>query len=205
MKKLAALTGAGISKPSGIPTFEELGDLREKLSRDYFESDPGSFYQILRHMVGLIDKAEPNPAHLALAQYDVPVVTMNIDGLHTKAGSRDVVEIHGSLDTLHCKGCNSTHPFNLVYKAIHCPKCGGLLETNVVLYGDMIPLYGDAIQRVCSADHLFVIGTSFYTSTSYDLMQRARYNGAEITIINEKAELEVPRLLKEIMGMKDER
>lgn len=198
MKSVAALTGAGISKPSGIPTFEELGDLREKLSRDYFNAQPQNFYEVLKEMMHLIEKAEPNPAHRALAQYDIPVVTMNIDGLHTRAGSRDAIEIHGSLDTVCCRRCRSEHPFSLTDSTIHCPACGSLLDTNVVLYGDMIPLYGEAIQRVCSADHLLVIGTSFYTSTSYDLMQRARYAGAEITIINEKAEVEVPRLLEEL-------
>lgn len=83
MYDLVAITGAGISKASGIPTFEDMGDLRNKLTRSYFNSHPEEFYQGLLAMKETIDRAEPNPAHLALVEYNIPVITMNIDGLHT--------------------------------------------------------------------------------------------------------------------------
>ncbi|CCJ33470.1 MULTISPECIES: Sir2 family NAD-dependent protein deacetylase [Caloramator] len=74
---LVALTGAGISKASGIPTFNEMGNLREKLSRSFFQNNPEEFYKILIEMKEKIERAEPNPAHIALAKYNVPIVTWN--------------------------------------------------------------------------------------------------------------------------------
>ena len=88
MKIIVAFTGAGISKASGIPTFQDMDGIREKLSIDYFMSNTRDFYDVLLGMKKNIDKASPNPAHIAIAEYDLPVVTMNIDGLHKKAGSK---------------------------------------------------------------------------------------------------------------------
>lgn len=198
--KLVALTGAGISKPSGIPTFEEMGDLRQKLSRDYFESNPENFYNILLKMKEKIDSAIPNPAHIALAKYDIPIITMNIDGLHKKALSKNVIEIHGNLEYVQCKKCKKTFDFNIVKKRIYCDECESLLQPNVVLYGDMIPLYLNAVELIATADELLVIGTSFYTSTSSDLVYIARNAGTKVTIMNEKAEEKVPEYLKNIFG-----
>ena len=96
MLDLIAITGAGISKASGIPTFDEMGDLREKLSRDYFRAHPKDFYEIILDMKRNIDRAQPNAAHRALAEYRVPVITMNIDGLHTRAGSEGVLRSMGT-------------------------------------------------------------------------------------------------------------
>jgi len=86
---LVALSGAGISKASGIPTFNEMGDIREKLSRAYFENNPDEFYKILIKIKEKIDRAEPNPAHIALAKYNVLIVTIYIDGLNKRAESKN--------------------------------------------------------------------------------------------------------------------
>lgn len=200
---LVALTGAGISKASGIPTFTEMGDLREKLSRTYFKNNPKDFYEILLRMKNLIDDAKPNPAHRALSKYDVPIVTMNIDGLHKKAGSKNVIEIHGNLEYVKCPCCNKLYDFNVVKDSIYCKSCNVLLEPNVVLYGDNIPLYFNAVNLIGSADELLVIGTSFYTSTALELSDRARYSGIKVTIINENAEVNVPKYLDNIFAGRD--
>lgn len=202
MHRLVAFTGAGISKASGIPTFEELGDLRIKLSREYFNRNPLDFYKILMDMRRLSEKAIPNPAHLILAKYNIPIVTMNIDGLHRKAGSKGVLEVHGNLDYVFCKKCKSRFSFTIVEESIHCCKCNELLRPNVVLYGDNIPLYFNAIDVMGDTDELLVIGTSFYTSTAYDLVDRVKRAGIKITTINNNAEKEVPKLLKKVFTKK---
>lgn len=200
MKKIVAFTGAGISKPSGVPTFEELGDIRDKLSRDYFIEYPDEFYKILSSMKDIIDKVSPNPAHLALTKYKVPIITMNIDGLHKKAGSEDLIEIHGNLENVFCPKCKKVFDFNVVRKSIKCENCNIVLETNVVLYGDSIPRYEEAIKLVSNADELLVVGTSFYTSTSSNMVHIAKLTGAKVTIINNKAEEKVPLYLNEIFN-----
>ena len=200
MYRIVAFTGAGISKASGIPTFEELGDLREKLSRSYFADNPEDFYGVLTAMKERSVKAMPNPAHLALAQYNIPVVTMNIDGLHARAGSKDVLELHGNLSYVFCPRCRRRFDFSIVKDSIRCSNCGAMLQPNVVLYGDSIPLYFDALDILGRAEEILVIGTSFYTSTAVELISRAQMAGIETTIINKDAENEVPRILKERLG-----
>jgi NAD-dependent deacetylase len=195
--RMAAFTGAGISKASGIPTFEEMGNMREKLSRDYFYAHPQEFFDILKEFKRKSDQAQPNPAHKALAKYQVPVVTMNIDGLHRRAGSYDAIEVHGNLEYVFCEKCKDKYDYNVLDQSIRCPKCQSLLEPNVVLYGDMIFSYSKAIDCIASAQLLLVVGTSFFTSTTH-MVELARNQGIQIKVINADAENEVPKFLKEI-------
>lgn len=198
MERVVAFTGAGISKSSGIPTFEEMGDLRTKLSRRYFNNNPQEFYNVLLTMKEMIDKAEPNPAHAALAKYNIPIITMNIDGLHKKSGSSNVLEVHGNLDYVYCEKCGIKYPYEILNKSLNCSDCNRLLQPNVVLYGDMIPDYHNGLETIGESDHLLVIGTSFYTSTAGDYVNRARRAGIKVTIINEDSETEIPKLLSRI-------
>lgn len=195
MKNLVAFTGAGISKASGIPTFVELGDLRTKLSREYFNAEPEEFYRLVGEMKRLCDDAQPNAAHIALAQYNIPVITMNIDGLHQRAGSKTLIEIHGNLNYVICNSCGKHYEFARALESIYCKGCKGLLEPNVVLYGDNIPRYFDAIDLIGSADELLVVGTSFYTSTASDMAGMAKRAGIKVHIINNDAETQVPEYL----------
>ena len=94
--KILAFTGAGISKQSNIPTFMERPDVREKLFRTFAEHHHEAYNEVIRELKANMNGAEPNDAHFALAEYKVPVITMNIDGLHKKAGS-DALELHGGL------------------------------------------------------------------------------------------------------------
>jgi NAD-dependent deacetylase len=201
--RIAALTGAGVSKASGVPTFVEMGDLRDKLSREYFNAHPHEFYRILNEMRSVTDTAQPNPAHLALAQHHIPIVTMNIDGLHQRAGSleNEVIEIHGNLRKVLCPECDEWFPFSITETSIWCPQCGNVrLQPDVVLYGDSIPKLYDAMEMVARADLLLVVGTSFYTSTATYVSHAAQRAGATVSIFNENAEEEVPRFLKNHCG-----
>lgn len=200
MLAMVAITGAGISKASGIPTFEEMGDLREKLSRDYYRSNPVDFYKIILDMKRAVDKAWPNPAHIALAEYDIPVITMNIDGLHTKAGSKRVLEVHGNLEYVECRMCKTKHSYDDVEKSIYCEKCGSIYEPNVVLYGDNIRHFYKAIEWSSTCRQVLVVGTSFYTSTVNVFVDSARMAGVKVHVINKDAENEVPRFLRKSLA-----
>lgn len=168
---ILALTGAGISKASGIPTFDEMGDLREKLDRNYAINSPEDFNETINFMKKICDKAKPNDAHLALAEYDIPIMTMNIDSLHYKAKSKQklILPLHGRLE-----------------------------DDNVVLYGDSAPNYSiamDWINKMHKNDILLIIGTSFYTNISNLIKINATIAGADIIIINEDAEHKVREFL----------
>ena len=171
---ILALTGAGISKASGIPTFEEQGNLRDLLSRDYANNYPKKFKKLMNDLDKKYIAANPNDAHYALAEYKIPIITMNIDSLHSRAGSEHVLEVHGSLR-----------------------------NRNVVLYGDNAPLYKHAYSwadRLNSNDVLLIIGTSLYTRFSQEIVQIAENHNAEIITINQDAEHKVRTTLEENRG-----
>ena len=90
---IIAFTGAGISQESGIPTFENQKGLRNKLTREYANSFPDEYNEVIQQLKANVNEAKPNDAHIALAEYKIPIITMNIDGLHKDAGS-DALELH---------------------------------------------------------------------------------------------------------------
>ncbi|MBF7096976.1 hypothetical protein IWB18_07470 [Alkalibacter sp. M17DMB] len=149
----------------------------------------------------MIDKANPNPAHKALSDLNIPVITMNIDGLHQRSGSRDedVIEIHGNIQRVSCPKCKDSFHFSVTMKSILCPKCKKtVLEPQVVLYGDPIPRLGEALELIKHMDTLIIVGTSFYTSTAHYIKDAAESIGISVHTINEKAETVLPALLKEL-------
>ena len=176
---LVFLGGAGVSVASGIPDFRSPQGLYSKkradgrsyedlLSHEYFFEDPKGFYEFYwESMVN--PSAKPNRAHLALAEYEkrghrIAVVTQNIDGLHQAAGSKEVYEIHGSTERYHCLKCHTFYERKDL-KGVGvpvCPKCGGLIKPDVVLYGEGLPddaVYG-ALDRIQHANVMIVGGTS---------------------------------------------
>ncbi len=179
-------TGAGISVESGIPTFQEQPGIRDRLYRSFANEHPEEYRETVRKMVECCEKAQPNAAHLAIAELGCPVITMNVDRLHTKAGSQDVIEVHGVLPT---REQLEKPDFPFTYKGI-------------VLYEDPAPRYREATDLVeCMAfeDSVFVIvGTSFYTGISEALRFAARIAGAEIILINDNAATKVPALCQEL-------
>lgn len=168
---IIAFTGAGISKASGIPTFDEQGDLRNKLDRYFANHHRKEFNKVMQQLIDTCSAAEPNDAHKALAEYNIPVITMNIDSLHTRAGSQNVVEVHGNAE-----------------------------KKNVVLYGDPAPKYVEAldiVDRMGINDILLIVGTSFYTSISSQIKNTADSNWTKVVIINDDAEHQVRKFLEE--------
>lgn len=196
--RLVAFTGAGISKQSGIPTFEELNN-RDLLHRKVCVNEPQLFYSNLLTMYHNCQNAKPNEAHNALANAHIPLITMNVDGLHKKAGSTNVIEIHGNMERVHCTHCHNSYPFSEIENRIRCATCGHVYEHDVVLYGDAMPLLEQAMQLVEQTEELLVVGTSFYTSTAGFLVDHAKWFNATVTVLNEDAAHTVPAYLHNVL------
>ena len=177
-RSIVFLGGAGVSTGSGIPDFRspqglynvrsEYGvEYEEILSHDFFVHDPATFYDFYwKHMVAL--EAKPNLAHKALAEYEdaghqITIITQNIDGLHTLAGSKHVLEAHGSVHRYHCMKCGKAYRLDQLKPAgvPHC-SCGGLIKPDVVLYGEPLDeaLLEEAVAKVRFANVLIIGGTS---------------------------------------------
>jgi NAD-dependent deacetylase len=172
------LTGAGISTESGIPDFRSPGtglwnyiDPMEDLSAETLRARPAHFWRCFRALRGSGLKAEPNRGHLALARLEKSghvrlVITQNIDGLHHKAGSRRVLEIHGHLRTARCQSCGQRQPLiealeQLSSREIPECGCGGHLRPDVVLFGDpMPPAFEEAWRKAAGSRLLLVVGSS---------------------------------------------
>lgn len=184
--KLVFFTGAGISVASGIPTFTEQPDLRSKLERDYALKHPEEYRAVIAKMKETCDAAEPNAAHYAIAEMNCPVITMNIDGLHRKAKTTDLIELHGRLpndDELNADNLN---------RLMNIP----------VLYGDPAPEYQHAYSLIrklkYSNSFLVIVGTSFYTHVSEEIKRLAEKRKARVIIINDDAEHAVPEICNQL-------
>lgn len=184
--KVVFFTGAGISVDSGIPTFEEQEGIRDKLTRDFCLDNYNDYIENIKSMKRTMDKAQPNAAHYAIAEMDCPVITMNIDGLHEKAGTKNVIAIHGRMPT---------------WKEIENENLRDKYGTPV-LYGDNAPLYDEAYNIMLDLDlkqsYVVIVGTSFYTGISEELFQIAEKYATRVWIINGNASVEVPKVCAEI-------
>ncbi|MEO6260419.1 MAG: NAD-dependent deacylase [Thermoanaerobaculia bacterium] len=169
-QRVVVLTGAGVSAESGIPTFRGpqglWRDLRSEslATPEAFARDPYLVWEWYEWRRGLVRDAQPNAAHAAIAALeDAVVVTQNVDGLHARAGSPDVLELHGSLFRVRCvregKVLDAAAPFEKIPP--HC-ECGAMLRPDVVWFGEMLPsgLFERAANVVSEADLMLVIGTS---------------------------------------------
>ena len=198
LKNCVVLTGAGISAESGIPTFRSKGGLWEKYdptvyaSIEVFRKDPSKYWQIRGDFIRDYDSYEPNAAHRALVELENlgivrQVITQNIDGLHRKAGSRRVVEIHGSLREIICQQCGRTYlaPNIPEGNPPHCA-CGGVLKPNTVLFGEQLPpeALEVAIRESSTCRVMLVIGTSAVVYPAAHLPVVAKQHGAKIVEIN---------------------
>jgi NAD-dependent deacetylase len=173
------LTGAGISTESGIPDFRSAEgiwkdvDPFEVASIQAFRRDPGRVWDFYRERIALLNRAEPNAAHHALARLEErgsvqAVVTQNIDTLHTRAGSRNLVEVHGSIRFADCPVCLWREPADAVLAQLEasstpsCPRCGGVLKPGVVLFGELLPAgtLERATELARGAGLVLVVGSS---------------------------------------------
>jgi NAD-dependent deacetylase len=203
-----ALTGAGISTPSGIPDFRSPGvglwtryQPMEVASLSAFRHDPEKFYQWLHPLAIKMHAAQPNGAHYALANlqeagYLSAIITQNIDGLHARAGASNVLEVHGTLDTVSCTGCFRRFPSEKFLEDYishctvpRCPDCGCILNPDVILYEEQLPLetWLQAENTCEQCEVMLVIGTSLEVMPSAKLPIRALEHGARLIIINNAA------------------
>ncbi len=197
--KIVALTGAGISKASGIPTFRgEEGKFKGLDSSVLanpitFESDPHLVWEWYQYRLEIIMKAKPNQAHFSLAKlekegYLKAVITQNVDGLHQRAGSEKVIEIHGSIMRAYCIQCFHKITIKTVPSEIpmKCEKCGNLMRPDVVWFGESLPekelLVSHRLMK--EADLVVVVGTSGLVMPAARFPSVAKAFGATIIDIN---------------------
>jgi len=199
--KIAVLTGAGMSVQSGVAPFRGEGGLWEKFDpNEYahigaFKSDPEKCWELFKLQIEEISEAQPNEGHEALVSLESEgveaVITQNVDGLHGKAGSNEVVELHGSLSRLVCPGCGKMYETDekkdIIYDG-EIPRCdcGKITRPDVVMFGEMLPM--DAVDRARGlsqgADLMIVVGTSAVVQPAASLPILAKRNGAEILEVN---------------------
>ncbi|HBK85903.1 MAG TPA: iron dicitrate transport regulator FecR [Firmicutes bacterium] len=204
MSRIVALTGAGISVASGLPTFGEDTwrgrPVRQLLTKSFFVRYPEEFYNYYWEGLTPWQEAQPNAAHLALAQAGATIITQNIDGLHQAAGSQDVLELHGNLRELICEACGTLYAAKdrrVAAGVPHCPVDQQILKPNVVLFEEVPHGFDTAIELLSGADWLLVIGTSLQVAPACYLPEFARRLRVPVKIINDAAEIEVPRWLRE--------
>ena len=204
-ERAVVLTGAGISTPSGIPDFRSEGsglwshdEPMEVASLTTFRTAPERFFTWFQPLAGQIFNAQPNAAHRALAEFESSghvrtVITQNIDALHQKAGSKNVVETHGTLRTVSCTNCFKQFeagPFLQPYietgKIPQCLNCNGILKPDVILFGEQLPQAAwYAAQRAARQCDLMVIaGSSLEVLPVARLPMQALDRGAHLIIIN---------------------
>ena len=191
--------GAGVSTESGIPDFRsEDGLYRQSyryppetiLSRSFFERHPEEFFAFYRDKM-LFPEAKPNPVHRWLAEWEqagrlAAVVTQNIDGLHQAAGSRRVLELHGSVHRNTCLKCHARYDLNFILGTHGVPRCpcGGIIKPDVVLYEESLDeaVLQGAVEAISSADLLIVGGTSLAVYPAAGLLRY--YRGNRLVLIN---------------------
>lgn len=201
-ESVLVLTGAGISAESGVPTFRGGGGAAVWKgmpfdvisSAQMLERDLPAVWEWFDYRRGLIKELKPNPAHVALARWqdrfkDFLLVTQNIDGLHQAAGSRDVVELHGSIGRARCITCAAAHEMSVTRSESRpeaCLVCGDHLRPDVVLFGELIPPrpFERAVEKAQTCDLCFVIGTSAMVYPAAALPEVARAAGAFTVEIN---------------------
>ena len=197
--------GAGVSTASGIPDFRSVDGLYHQkfayppetmLSHDFFETHTAEFYEFYRTKRIALG-AKPPPAHLKLAELEragklTAVVTQNIDGLHQAAGSKNVLELHGSVHRNICQRCGRVYSAEWIMAREHedergvpvCPECGGPIKPDVVLYGEGLDnqVVSDAILAIREADMLIVGGTSLVVYPAAGLIDY--FLGQELVVVN---------------------
>ena len=199
-RRMAFLGGAGLSTESGIPDFRSSNGVyaalkaygrppEELLSHGFFVRHPDVFFDYYRKYL-IRPEAKPNPAHYALARLEqqgklTAVITQNIDELHQRAGSRNVLELHGSVYRNHCMECGKSWPVEAVLEADGVPRCtcGGIIKPDVVLYGEGLdPATLTAAMASTAADMLLIGGTQLSVYPAAGLVDY--FHGKDLAVIN---------------------
>ncbi len=227
LKKAQAIvisTGAGVSAESGVPTFRGEGGLWRKYQAtelatpESFERNPSLVWEFYNYRRELMFTKEPNPGHIALAEFEkycsdsgkrFTLITQNIDGLHKRAGSQNILAVHGDLYWVKCVGCdykeeNKDIPITPAFDGLgspdpdtpaanvsdeglpKCPKCGDLIRPDVVWFGEQLDY--DILQKVdeaiATADFMLVVGTSMLVYPAAAFPIAAKSTGAKLTLVN---------------------
>ena len=206
-KHMTAFTGAGVSTLSGIRDFRGVNgvyrqpwhgrSVEDILSLDTFREEPELFYSWACEFVYCLERFEPSVVHKVLAKLESlqllkSLYTQNIDLLHTKAGSRNVYEIHGSPAMHHCLKCGLRYtyaeisPTVLGGKVPRCERCGGLIKPDIVFYGENLDesLLNKGFTEFENSDLVLVLGSSLTVQPAASLPMAAKYGGADIVIVN---------------------
>lgn len=197
-KKIIFVTGAGISQESGIPTFRGTNGLWRKYDPmqlatiDAFYRDPKLVWEWYEDRRKNILEAKPNAGHIAIADLEknkkVIVLTQNIDGLHQRAGSSNVLELHGSIIRIKCIKCNFEDEIQSSFSDLppKCGNCGSILRPDVVWFGEALPqdVWQKAIDYSSSCDVMIITGTSLVVSPANTLPLYAKQNGAMLIEVN---------------------
>ncbi|MBE6996172.1 MAG: NAD-dependent protein deacylase [Ruminococcaceae bacterium] len=201
-RRIVFFGGAGVSTESGIADFRSTGGLYHQewkyppeviLSHTFYESNPEEFFRFYRAKM-LCPTAQPNAAHRKLAEWEAngkltAVVTQNIDGLHQSAGSRRVLELHGSVHRNYCERCGAFHDLDFILRSEGVPrcKCGGIVKPDVVLYEEGLDqqTINDAVRAISEADLLIIGGTSLNVYPAAGLIHYFR--GERLVLINKSA------------------
>ena len=227
-KKIAFFGGAGVSTESGIPDFRSIDGLYQQkwkyppeqiISHSFFEYDPVEFYRFYREKLVPSKEIKPNAAHYKLSELEekgklLGVITQNIDGLHQKAGSKKVFELHGSTLRNYCTKCGEFYDEQFILqsenapdKLPHCTKCGGIVKPDVVLYEEGLDdaIVNGAIDAISNADTLIIGGTSLVVYPAAGLINYFR--GENLILINKsqtscdhKATLVIHQPIGQVLG-----
>lgn len=191
--------GAGVSTESGIPDFRSVDGLYNQqwkyppetiLSRSFFDRNPEEYFRFHRAKL-VVDGVKPNRAHLRLAELEAEgklkaVITQNIDGLHQAAGSKNVLELHGSILRAYCSRCRRSFPADIINKGEGVPRCGcgGVIRPDIVLYEEPLDekVMDSAIRYIRSADVLIIGGTSLNVYPAAGLIRY--YRGNKLVLVN---------------------
>jgi NAD-dependent deacetylase len=189
------LTGAGISTESGIPDFRSPTgiwaqyDPMEYATIDAFRRDPVKVWEFYALRLDALARAEPNAGHLALAELErrglvQAVVTQNIDGLHQRAGSQEVIEVHGSIRTAECLACGAEAPLDRAMPS--CPRCGEIMKPGVVMFGELLPegAMERATELARTAGLLLVVGSTLEVYPVAGLPEETLSAGGALAIVN---------------------
>ncbi|VAX18608.1 NAD-dependent protein deacetylase of SIR2 family [hydrothermal vent metagenome] len=199
-KSVLFFTGAGISAESGIDTFRGKNGLWNKMkpqelaSFDGFMSNPNLVWEWYQYRRKILKGTGPNPGHLAIAEFEkyidkVTVVTQNVDNLHFRAGSSNILELHGNIERNYCIDCKTYYgmdDFLDVDEAPKCPKCGGMIRPDVVWFGENLPqnIFAEAEKIAKESDICFVVGTSAVVFPAAYIPISAKEGGSYVVEIN---------------------
>ncbi len=199
-QRVTILTGAGISAESGLSTFRDAqtglwANFRpeDMATPEAFERNPRQVWEWYAWRRELVEKAEPNAGHRALVEMErrvshLTLITQNVDGLHQRAGSKSVIELHGNIMSVKCSRENTIVETFQAGEDLppHCPNCGGLLRPNVVWFGEMLPeaSFEQAVEAAADCDLFFSIGTSGLVEPAASLAKVAQQFGAVVVFLN---------------------